>query len=276
MLQKHCWRVNCYIKCTVCITNIFRLLFTPQAIKQSKKSVELKKCLSLGKKFSHFSRKVWLMSVFAKLGTSPVRTNIPGPPGMPFSSAVRLGELLFLSGQVSWTALPFWSGELMELLFLPVRWAAGAPPPSGLVSCWSYRYSFSPVKWASALTLSLRSSELLHLLVLCGQVSFCTYSFSLVKWASALTLPLRSSDLLHLLFPSGQVSFCTYSSSPVKWASALTLPLRSSELLQLSSSPVKWASAATGTLSLWSSQLLQLLFLSGQVGFCSYFSSQVK
>ena len=162
MLQKHCWRVNCYIKCTVCITNIFRLLFTPQAIKQSKKSVELKKCLSLGKKFSNFSRKVWLMSVFAKLGTSPVRTNIPGPPGMPFSSAVRLGELLFLSGQVSWTALPFWSGELMELLFLPVRWAAGAPPPSGLVSCWSYRYSFSPVKWASALTLSLRSSELLH------------------------------------------------------------------------------------------------------------------
>ena len=206
MLQKHCWRVNCYIKCTVCITNIFRLLFTPQAIKQSKKSVELKKCLSLGKKFSHFSRKVWLMSVFAKLGTSPVRTNIPGPPGMPFSSAVRLGELLFLSGQVSWTALPFWSGELMELLFLPVRWAAGAPPPSGLVSCWSYRYYFSPVKWASA----------------------------------------------------------------------LTLPLRSSELLQLSSSPVKWASAATGTLSLWSSQLLQLLFLSGQVGFCSYFSSLVK
>ena len=233
MLQKHCWRVNCYIKCTVCITNIFRLLFTPQAIKQSKKSVELKKCLSLGKKFSHFSRKVWLMSVFAKLGTSPVRTNIPGPPGMPFSSAVRLGELLFLSGQVSWTALPFWSGELMELLFLPVRWAAGAPPSSGQVSCWSYRYSFSPVKWASALTLSLRSSELLHLLFLCGQVSFCTYSFSLVKWASALTLPLRSSDLLHLLFPSGQVSFCTYSSSPVKWASAT-------------------------------------LFLSGQVSFCSY------
>ena len=238
MLQKHCWRVNCYIKCTVCITNIFRLLFTPQAIKQSKKSVELKKCLSLGKKFSHFSRKVWLMSVFAKLGTSPVRTNIPGPPGMPFSSAVRLGELLFLSGQVSWTALPFWSGELMELLFLPVRWAAGAPPPSGQVSCWSYRYSFSPVKWASAATgtLSHWSSHLLQLLFLSGQVGFCSYFSSLVKWASTATLPFL-----------------------IMWASAATHPLRSSELLQL-------------LFPFWSCELLQILFLSGQVSFWSYFS----